>query len=242
MRRLVSALALIAVFGTAGCAQAAGEPAARPVTTSESELLAISRFTSFDLGSRPFRTTLVERGVELRLQGWVDYANGLGYAATTGDFPSQALYWTHSEVGIIAREPDVVGDPLLPMPSRDDAALVVSPMDPTSSQLDAVLAIISSLGADRPDNPLLLVQSGALWLREDDVEGTAVTVFAAPPSDEPRTESSPPLDADSSALRLWVREDGLLLRAQARIGSAWVDIDFADAAAPELQMDGWIPE
>jgi hypothetical protein len=212
------------------------EATARPVTAEESQLLSIARFNNFDAGSRPFTASVQERGVELRLQGWVDYVSELGYAATTGEFASQALLWTTSELGVTSREPDTAGNPVLPMPSLTDPAVSLDTLDPASSRLDALLAILSGLGADRPDNPLLVQQAGALWLRADEVSGTPVTVFASPPSDSPRDASSPPLNADSSALRLWVDAKGMLRRAEARIGDDWTTIDFSDEQGQTLEL------
>lgn len=232
---LIASLAL-ALTGCAAQSAHSEADAARPVTTEESQLLAIARFNNFDLGSRPFVTELQERGVDLHLQGWVDYAAGLGFAATTGDFPAQAMIWTASDVGILPQQPDAAGDPVLPMPALDDPALSLDALDAESSRLDALLGVISGLGADRPDNPLLLQQAGALWLRTDEIDGAPVTVFATPPDDNPRDSSSPPLTADTSPLRLWVGADGTMLRADVRLGGDWITVDLPDAPGQVLAL------
>lgn len=247
MRRIrLSVLVAALCLALAGCAAQPGgaeADASRPVTTEESQLLAIARFNNFDAGSRPFSTVVQERGVDLRLQGWVDYSAGLGFAATTGDFAPQALLWTASEIGVMPVEPDAGGNPILPMPGLDDPALSLDALDAEASRLDALLSVIGGLGADRPDNPLLLQQAGALWLRSDDIDGTAMTVFATPPNDNPRDSSSPPLTADTSPLRLWVDADGLLRRAEVRLGNGeWVTVDFPDVPGqPLLLPNGAMP-
>jgi len=238
-RTLTALLAVVLSIALTGCtAQPDGShpAAARPVTSEEAQLLAIARFNNFDAGSRPFTTRVQERGVELHLQGWVDYTTQLGYAATTGAFAAQALLWTNSEVGIISQEPDAAGDPVLPMPSLTDPAVSLDALDPSSSRLDALLSIISGLGSDRPDNPLLLQQAGALWLRADKINGSPVSVFAAPPNDSPRDASSPPLNADTSSLRLWVDTHGLLRRAETRIGNDWTTINFSEKPGQALAL------
>lgn len=236
---LGAALAAALAVALAGCAAEPDDPgAARPVTTEESQLLAIARFNNFDAGSRPFHGSVQERGVDLRLQGWVDYSAGLGFAATTGDFPAQALLWTSSEIGVASAEPDAAGNPVLPMPALSDPAVSLDTLNAEASRLDALLAVISGLGADRPDNPLLLQQAGALWLRADIINDSPVTVFATPPSDNPRDASSPPLDADTSPLRLWVDARGLLLRAEVRLGDAWTTVDFPDEQGQPLALPG----
>lgn len=243
-RRGFVAGALALALALSGCAASAPGPAAstsaaadaRPVTTDEAQLLAIARFNNFDLGSRPFTAEVQERGTDLHLQGWVDYASLLGYAAVTGAFEPQALLWTATTVGIATQQPDSTGDPTLPIPALDGGSWTSSPLDAEASRLDALLATIGGLGADRPDNPLLVQQSGALWLREDEIDGTPVTVFAAPPSDEPLDASDAPPDADTSPLRLWVDESGLLRRAEIRIGDTWTTIDFPDTPGADLEL------
>lgn len=62
--------------------------------------------------------------------------------------------------------------------------------------------------------------------------------FATPPSDEPLTASSPPLDADASGVRLWIDETGLILRAEVRVGTDWSTVDFAVGAGESLVLPG----
>lgn len=240
MRRSAAAVVAFILLLT-GCSATNGpEPSptssVRPVTTEEAQLLAIARFNNFDAGSRPFSTDVQERGADLHLQGWVDYVSQLGYASVTGTFDPQALLWTATTVGVTAQPPDATGHPPLPIRALNDPAWTSAPLDAQASRLDALLTTIGGLGADRPDNPLLVQQSGALWLREDEIDGTPVTVFAAPPADEPLTESEPAPDADTSSLRLWVDAAGLLLRAETRIGDSWTTIDFPDEPAPDLEL------
>lgn len=232
---LVAALAIAAGL-LAGCTpDAPAEEGPRAVTSDEAQLLAIARFRNFDVGSRAFRTTVVEGGATIGLKGWVDYEAHLGYALVSGDFAPQALLWTETTVGIIPATPDAAGDPPLPIPELADPAWQSRPLDAVQSQLDAVLATLGNLGDDRPENPLLLQQSGALWLRADEVDGVEVTVFAAPPSDEPLPDGLLPA-ADESPLRLWLDETGLIRRAELRVGTAWTAIDLPDASAPRLEL------
>jgi len=242
MRRRFGATAAVVVAALAVLSACAGtpdavEPTPRPVTTEEAQLLAITRFNNFDLGSRPFSTSVTETGAELALQGWVDYASHLGYATVDdGAAAPHALLWNDATVGVIPAEPDAMGDPPLPIPDLADPAWISHPLDATASRLDALLVLIGSLASDRPDNPLLVQQTGALWLREDEVDGVEVTVFAAPPSDEPPDASSPPITADTSPLRLWVDASGVLRRAEVRIGSDWSTVDFGEDSGPTLSL------
>ena len=124
------------------------------------------------------------------------------------------------------------GLPTLPVAAAD-AGWQVRGIDPATSPLDTLLASFTVLGSDRPDNPLLLVQSGALWLEETtlDVDGEQVSaqVFAAPPSDAvlgPDDEQPTP---ESATVRFTLDERSLMLRAELLIGLQWVTIDFSDA-------------
>lgn len=236
-----AAMALLLAVGLAGCTSApvpAPEPTPRPVTTEESQLLAIARFANFDVGSRPFSTTVIEDGAALALTGWVDYVSHVGYAAVTGDFEPQALLWTETTVGLRAGVPDADGNPAMPIPDLADEGWQSHPLDGSTSTLELVLTTIGNLGSDRPGNPLLLQQSGALWLRDDEVDGTPVTVFATPPSDEPIGDDAAAPKPDDSPLRLWVDASGLILRAELRIDDDWIPIEFPDHPAPSLELPG----
>ncbi|MFD0779681.1 hypothetical protein ACFQZV_00020 [Microbacterium koreense] len=205
------------------------------MTTEEAQLLATARFRNYDLGSRTFRASITDRGVEVDLVGWVDYPARLGYATLTTAGSTRALLWTGVTAGT-ARLSVANGDlPPLPVPGAG-AEWTTHPIDPTISRLDAFLAALGALGIDRPDNPLILQQSGALWLREDDVEGIPVTVFAAPPDELVRDPAAPPLAPDASPLHLWVDGSGLILRVDMRLGGEWESVIFEDAPGERLTL------
>ena len=229
----MAAAALVLAILT-GCVTEPAEQPPRAVTSAEAQLLAITRFQNFDAGTRPFETTFTLSGVEVSMRGWVDYVAQLGYASVAGDFGTEAVLWTDSSVGSIPRPADGDGYPQFPIPALDDAAWQIQELDAASSALGTLVATISALGSDRPDNPLLVQQSGALWLRADEIEGTAVTVFAAPPTDEPVEAGS--VDPDAATLRLWIDEHGLLRRAEVALNNSWTRIDFLDVDGPQLSL------
>lgn len=226
LRRGAVAAVLAAALVVSGCA--VSEPAdSRPVTTEESHVLASMRFRNFDAGMRGVEFHVDEGGVRHAFRGWYDFAGHRGYGALTADDGSRVLLaWTDTTVGI-TDIPSASDTPPLPLPA--DAEWSTSPIAASSSRLHTILAVITSLGADRPDNPLLLQQSGALWLGTSDVDGTAVTVFAGPPSDSPVEGAQ--VDPDDSHARYWVDEAGMLQRAEIRLGDGddWVSIAFAAA-------------
>lgn len=231
-----AAMIVAAVFITA----CSSEPDWHPVSTEESQILALTRFNNFDTGSRPFTTEIVVEGAELTLQGWVDFEHHVGYAAVTGqDFEPQALLWWDNVVALGPTQPTPDGNPPLPLPvpSQDDGWLI-RPFSSELSQLDAVLALLSALGVDRPENPLLLQQAGALWLGDETLEtddgNINVAVFATPPGEEALGPDDPEPTPQDSAVKLWVDETGVLHRTEALIGNQWVTINHGTADSPEL--------
>lgn len=227
--------AFVLAIGMLGaCVATPSEAEPRPVTSAEAELLAVTRFRNFDAGTRAFETAFTLSGVDVTMRGWVDYVAEIGYASVTGDFGTEAVLWTDASVGAIPRATDDDGYPVLPIPALDDPAWQIQELDAGSSALGVLVATISGLGSDRPDNPLLVQQTGALWLRESDVDGVPVTVFAAPPSDTPVEGGA--IDPDASPLRLWLDADGFLRRAEVVLNDAWTTIEFPDVAGPELSL------
>ncbi len=172
------------------------------------------------------------------MRGWVDYVAQLGYASVEGEFGTEAMLWTDSSLGTIPHPTDSDGYPSFPIPSLDEPLWQIQELDASSSALGALVATISALGSDRPDNPLLLQQSGALWLREDDIDGTPVTVFAAPASDVPLEEGVDAVDPDASNLRLWVDSTGLLRRAEIALSDSWTVSTFPISRGPRAQPPG----
>ncbi|WP_309708424.1 hypothetical protein [Pseudolysinimonas sp.] len=236
MTRLARVVAVsLTLVALAGCGAEPAEPSPRAVTSAEAQVLAVSRFLNFDARTRPFETTYTLSGVDVTMRGWVDYVAELGYASVSGEFGTEAVLWTDSSIGAIPRDAGADGYPVLPIPTLDDPEWQIEALDAGSSALGALVATISALGSDRPDNPLLLQQSGALWLRTDVIGDTAVTVFGAPPSDAPVTDSGPP-DVEAVTLRLWLDADGLLRRAEVFVNDGWTSVDFPDIPGPELSI------
>ena len=100
-------------------------------------------------------------------------------------------------------------------------------------ELLAALAFIAELGATRPENPLLLEQGGALWLRDDSVGGTPVTVFAGPPGLGAGVGASSPQGAQAR-VRYWVDLFGHQL-----IGVFGAFVGFGLVFAQLGQVFGW---
>lgn len=240
------AIALALVLAVAGCTAEPRADGARPVTTEEAQLLATARFRNFDAGARRITTSLTDAGTELGLTGWVDYRAEVGFAVLAADGKtSHLLLWDATTVAAKPTDDSEAGQ-IFAGPVRTPASaadFAAAPLSDTGA-LHPLLAILIALGNDRPDNPLLLQQGGALWVREDTVGDTPVTVFAGPidanqatePSESDSTDGSrsAPVDPEASSTRYWLDSEGVILRFDVRLGVEWVTVFFGAAADVEL--------
>lgn len=223
-------------------ATAADEP--RPLSGDEAQRVSMMRYTNYTTGVRSVRFEVVDNGRTFAVDGWVDFVSHVGYAHVSEDGADPLLVaWTGS--GIMSHEPLAAGDddgP--PLPPPDDAAWTSSALDPTQSRLHAALAVLLQTANDRPDNPLLLQQTDARWLRTDEVNGVPVDVVAGPTEDrayDPATSTAAG-DGSDATLRYWVDADGVLLRMEIRLGGSggWTTVDLADAPADVSFADAFL--
>lgn len=243
--RVAASMAVVAVVIAAltGCAAASSDDFAagdaRPLTSEEAQDLATMRLRNQDTGARAITFSLTENGSEARFDGWYDYATAIGYGRWQSVDP-RLLLWNAQVAGTHQASAATPGDDVdpapLPIPDADqlDTAWTGDALNPTGSRRDAVLSIIAQLGADRPDNPLLLQQSGALWLGTRDVDGETLTVYAGPGSDE--VAATPAPDPASATVRYWLDGTSLLRRLDVRLGGGaeWTTVTFADAGGVSL--------
>ena len=228
MRLRALGAGVAALLLLAGCTPTApAEESPQALTSEQSERLAVTRFRNFDAGVRTVDAQLPSASGDIRLEGFFDFATGVGYAAVTvDDVASGLVWWTHETIAI--RSAAVEG---LPLPLPDDG-WESGALDPSSTTLANSVALISSLGSDRPENPQLLAQSDAAWLRADTVGEVDVDVFAGPSADSVATSSS---DLSTRAV-YWVDDTGLLLRFESPLTPppAQLTVDFGTADAIEL--------
>lgn len=214
------------------------EASVRPLTDSEAERLAVVRFRNFDAGVRAIEARIpgTEAG-ELTLDGWFDFTQHAGYVSASAEESLGLVWW--NDATIATRETPVDEAPL-PAPSD---GWISGPLDPSSTALTTALTLIGSLGADRPENPQLLRQSDAAWVRSDRIDGVDVDVFAGPSSDRetPALSSAGPATGGERT-RYWVDADGVLRRFEARLGETdeWTVVDLSDgnSAAVPAEVPG----
>ncbi|GAB4084885.1 hypothetical protein GCM10028784_15150 [Myceligenerans cantabricum] len=237
---------LLLVLTAAGCtsgseASAPSPGPARPVTVAESELLAGVRSGNVEAGSRAITAEYDEQGHEVRLEGWVDYTTRTGYGLVSTDGrATDRVMWDGRLVAMT--DGDRLGKPL-----RSLDGWAAAPLDPSTSPLSAVLAVLAGLGADRPEDPRLVRQGGALWLRADEAAGHEVQVFAGPTSAPAKAGGSEggsagdvaPVDPDDAGIRYWVGDDGLAHRVDVRLGDEWAEVTLEndDVKVPPLLAD-----
>lgn len=224
---------LLAASACAPMPAPAEDPAqdARPLSSDEAESLAMMRFRNFDAGVRSIEFGVADAGEDYTVSGWVDYAAHLGYATIDARGERSLIAWS---ADAISSHPSADQTPPLPPPGLDAGASewTTSDLVADASRLHAALGVVLSLTSDRPDNPLLLQQTDARWLREDTIGDVAVDVIAGPTSDTPYDPGSGAADDGSDAvLRYWIDESGLLHRAEVRLGGSgeWTAVEFGEA-------------
>lgn len=219
---LVSVVCLTLMVILAGCSSSGHKSqnpdrASRSLTSSEAERLAVMRFNAYDAKMRSVDATIIDPNAILTLRGWIKTTTPAAYALVTpSDAQGPASFltlWTAKEIsaapyaGTVAPRPA----PTTGWQSTD--------LKGDDSALAAAQLLIIGLSSDRPDNPQLLLQSTAQWLRKDTVGGVSVDVISGPVSS----------GTTSSGLRYWIDERGNLMRAEARLdGQHWSTFDFAD--------------
>lgn len=170
-RALAAATAL--ALGVTACA----DNGPHAVTSDEATRLADMLYTLWESGGMSFElTSQPAPGVSTHLVGEVDYTQGIGYATVTStgaDAPVDAVIFT--DVAVLEHLPDLVAynDSL----GVDRFTWVSRPLDPTSYDLDGLLGLLAGLATERRDNPELIQQGGATWLRSAELRGMTVDVF-----------------------------------------------------------------
>jgi len=175
-------------------------PDPRPLSIPEAERLALVRFSNYTTGVSAFTASVPSPGGKLQLTGRVDFVNHLGNAdmstdGRTDQFSRGLVQWNLRRLAFATT------------PSTD---WQVRDLQERGSELDGALRLLVNLGADRPENAQLLLQSSARWLRSDKVGDTAVDVFEGPKQQ----------NAAEARVRYWLDSDGKLRRLEAKLGNS----------------------
>ncbi len=192
------------------------------LTTSQAELLALTRFANYRRGSAKVTADLPVEGHPARLTGRLEWRHGTGLAILQGnggvfEHGRHLLRWDRTTVAV---HYDWTG-PLPTRPPRD--GWTQRALTAHASTTDTSLLLLLNLAADRPDNAQLLLHSGARRLGQETVDGVPVTVFAGPSTTAAGAARSTP-----SRTRYWIDANGGLRRFSARPGGAdgWLVATF----------------
>lgn len=192
--------------------------AARPLSSDEADLLAVTRFNAYRAKMLSVTGTIVSgtAATDVTLHGWIDTVNEQGYGLVT---PSQGgeflAVWNTTQISA----QDYNGStPPLPRPQKGWSTTGLKASD---SALAAAQLVLLGLSSDRPDNPQLLLQDGATWQGTGNVDGVKVDIMGGPLA----------TGATVSNLRYWIDSLGQLRRVQARLdGRDWSTFDLATAS------------
>jgi hypothetical protein len=206
---LVAATVTVVLVATSGGSDRPGSSpsanAPRPVTADEANRLAVMRFQNYRTGLH-FRTTT---NAGLTLTGYLDFHQHLGYAVASENGRPSVVQWSSSTLVEWAAAAGVpTTDPPAQLPATQHRSRA---LNPGTSDLDALLAILLALGQDRPDNAALVRQDGAMFVRTDTAGGVPVAVLLGP-----RVSGSG--SSAAGALTYWVDDAGQLLRVDIRLG------------------------
>ena len=176
LRARFAAVAVVLAVALGGCT-APTATGARGITESEADRLADALYTNFQDGGASFTlSALTTTGATIAIDGDIDFTKGAGRA----DFTSTGSDASLVEVAWLG---DTVLESIPTLVQLADAGgqggftWVARAADPQTYEVDAQLAIVRALGSEVRENPQLVRQSGARWLRSDTLRGVAVDVF-----------------------------------------------------------------
>lgn len=234
-RRTFLAAALVAAAVPMGCGNPAepADPEPRPLTEAEAEQLALVRFSLYD--ASPVTVAMTWPGSPTStFTASLDLRNHIAvgtYQTETAEAaaPDGFVAWNLAAVATAPQQSDP-GQP----PAPD--AWTRRAMTPDHPR-DLFLILALNLGSDRPENPLLIRQSSAKFLRADVIGDEPVSVFEGPqPSESGSTAST----AGTSRTRYWLAEGGTLRRFQAYLGDADGRFATIDIGAAWTPSDGLV--
>jgi hypothetical protein len=185
------------------------------LTSAEAERLAAVTFAAYRDKMLSVKGTVATGTGTVALDGWVDTVDRTGYALIAPDQGGAFLsVWGTTQIS--ARDFTGAAPPL----PRPEDGWTTTDLHAQDSALAAAQLLLVDMSADRPENPQLLLQGGAAWLRSDTVHGQKADVMSGPL----------PQGATVSNLRYWVGKSGELLRLEARLnGRDWSTFDLAPA-------------
>ncbi len=166
----------VAVLAGAALLAGCGAPGARAVSEAEAQRLAVMRLADRTDQVAGVRAQVRAGDGMLRVRGWVDWRRSLVYLRYSG--VAEGLVQATPRLMAVRAVPLSGDEPPLPPPldGWEVHRVAGRPLGP----IGTVTGMLLSLGADGPDNPVLLRDQGAAWLGHEDLHGTPVDVFRGP--------------------------------------------------------------
>lgn len=237
-RTLLGGALGLALLG-AGCGSTEEKPApkARALTGEEAEALALVRFQMYSTSPVQVQMTWpgsprISYTIVLDLREHLAYGSFETHDDGSDDGSTGFVVW---DLATVATAPGAAGDPPPELAAWTQRALS------TQHPQDIFLALALNLGSDRPENPALLQQSTARYLRSDKIAGARVSVLEGP---QPASASASASDGEAASgtgrTRYWIDGDGALMRFEAYLGQAdgsFARIDVVDpGSAAEVDV------
>ncbi|MER7764522.1 hypothetical protein [Streptomyces sp. NPDC097619] len=187
----------------------------RPVTGDEARRLALARFGMYERSPVPVVVRAPMGDGTIEVEAVVDYREHRAVGTyrivpsggrADGGSAGGLVAWDASGLALAGTGRGASGAAAAVRAVRELGPGAWSPRRYTADPFDLALRLVMNMGADRPENAQLLAQNGAMWLRNEDLEGREFGVFSGPRPAAARAASTtspvsdtPPVSAASPA-------------------------------------------
>lgn len=172
-----SVLASLALIACGSDDSSAPKDQSRPLTVEEAGTLAQVLYSNYEAGGADFVvTSLTEpRGQQVQLQGIVDWKNHSGHAVIRASLPDTQLSDVYWLTNMAAERRPTFDQILMGQGAAPEPVLVRSPN--MNLRLDQMLAVVTGLASQQPENAQLILQNpNTEFIRDDTLQGTEVMV------------------------------------------------------------------
>lgn len=178
--------------------------------------MAITRFDNYNKGIVNLDITASAPGQNFHARAMVDMTQRVGYAEYTTTEPGSGAT---INTGTLAWS-----DSLIETANGGSLTQAAGPTTwaerslTSQSPIDVALVLALDLGADRPDNPALLQQSGARLLSAESDSGGTIWEISGPGSAAADTGNNTAQTTGQSKTTYWIRTTGQLVKFQGDLG------------------------
>lgn len=221
--RAIAVVLTALMFAAAACGGRPATQSSRIVNQDEAERLAAVLFLNHDAGGAHLTAVVPIRGRGVsQIDGVVDWRHHLGVAD---------LVTYGSDGRAIERRKVIWSLRGFATPAEEDQWRV-DPLEPTRNPVHLALTTSLRLASDRPENPQLLINNDASWLRTDTLAGAPVDVFSGPRVAD--------LEAPASGAQLihyWLDHEGRLRRLEIRNDDFPITLDLSGQGPQQVDVE-----